>query len=95
MACFPDNICPYEIINCVLNFILLFTNSVSMSMTMYNLKLVENTIEFSLVLGSLILSMLCVALKQSLNLEKMIKLTKIKKIIQNRENLEDIIEDVI
>lgn len=92
--CIPIEIC-YETLNCVLNFVLLFCNSVSMSMTFYNLKSVVNLYEKVIILTSVILSMVIVALKQSIGLEKKIKLKKLQKIINHRENLGDIIDEIV
>lgn len=78
-------ICPYTFLNCFLNFLLLISNSVSMSMTMYNLKEIKDTIEFGIILSSLITSMFCVAIKQSTGIEKYIKIERIKHLVNNKD----------
>ena len=66
-------------------FFVPLSNSVSMSMTMYNLKEIINTIEFGIILTSLITSMLCVAIKQSTGIEKYIKIERIRHLINNKD----------
>lgn len=83
-----------EFLNCFLNFLLLISNSVSMAITCYNLRNVENCYEFIFILSSLGVSMICVSVKQSMKLESIIKENKIKKILKNKNNLLDIIDDI-
>ena len=84
----------YECLNCVLNFLLLMTNSISMVITCYNLQNVESYIEFVIILSSLGVSMLCVAIKQSMKLESIIKEEKIKNLIKKRDNIDELIEEL-
>jgi len=91
--CFK-NFCNYELLNCILNFLLLISNSVSMAITCYNLRQVETYFEFILILASLGLSMVCISIKQSLKLETIIKENKIKKILMNKDNLLEIIDEI-
>lgn len=84
----------YEFLNCILNFMLLSTNSMSMVITCYNLQNVESTIEFILILISLGISMLCIAIKQSMKLESIIKEEKIKRLIKKRDNIDELLEEL-
>lgn len=84
----------YECLNCVLNFLLLISNSMSMVITCYNLQNVESSIEFVIILSSLGISMLCVAIKQSMKLESIIKEEKIKNLIKKRDNIDELIEEL-
>jgi len=84
----------YECLNCILNFLLLISNSMSMVITCYNLQNVESYIEFVLILVSLGISMLCVAIKQSMKLESIIKEEKIKNLIKKRGNIDEILEEL-
>jgi len=84
----------YEFLNCILNFLLLSTNSMSMVITCYNLQNVESTIEFVLILISLGISMLCIAIKQSMKLESIIKEEKIKRLVKKRDNIDELLEEL-
>ena len=84
----------YECLNCVLNFLLLITNSISMVITCYNLQNVESSMEFVIILTSLGISMLCIAIKQSMKLESIIKVEKIKNLIKKRDNIDELIEEL-
>jgi len=84
----------YECLNCVLNFLLLISNSMSMVITCYNLQNVESPTEFVLILVSLGISMLSVAIKQSMKLESIIKVEKIKNLIKKRDNIDELIEEL-
>ena len=84
----------YECLNCFLNFLLLITNSISMVITCYNLQNVESSMEFIIILSSLGLSMLCLAIKQSMKLESIIKVEKIKNLIKKRDNIDELIEEL-
>lgn len=84
----------YEFLNCILNFMLLSTNSMSMVITCYNLQNVESTVEFILILISLGISMLCIAIKQSMKLESIIKEEKIKRLIKKRDNIDELLEEL-
>jgi len=66
----------------------------SMVITCYNLQNVESCIEFVLILISLGISMLCVAIKQSMKLESVIKEEKIKNLIKKRDNIDELIEEL-
>lgn len=77
MFCF-SKICPYELINCILNFCILFSNSISMALTCYNLKEITEASILYLTLGALITSMFCVSVKQASGIERYVKLDYFK-----------------
>ena len=89
MECLSDY-CNLEIIGCILNFLILLSNSLSMGMTCYGLSNHENLIEKTISLVSLSVSIICVSIKQSLHIEEKIKKKRIKEAIKNKKQFMDI-----
>ena len=89
MECLSDY-CNLEITSCVLNFLILVSNSLSMGMTCYGLSSNENVIEKIISIVSLSVSIVCVSIKQSLHIEEKIKKKRIKEAIENKQNFMDI-----
>ena len=83
MQCFTDY-CNLEIVSCVLNFLILISNSVSMSMSLINLNS-SHMVEMVITIVSLSTSIICVSIKQSSHIEEKIKNKKIRDYISNEK----------